>query len=135
MWVRPAYDAPGFMNLMPNIQIEFGLWYVSGGLYELARAFERRLVETGVRLHLDQTVVTIEKNGSHVTGVVAQGADGVQTRFGAEFVVSNMEVIPANEKLLQEPPRVMKKLAKFEPACSGIVVHLVWTAFTSARAP
>jgi len=119
-----AYDAPGFMNLMPNIQIEFGLWYVSGGLYELARAFERRLAETGVRLHLTQTVVKIEKNGAHVTGVVARGSDGVETAYGAEFVVSNMEVIPASEKLLQEPPRVMKKLAKFEPACSGIVVHL-----------
>ena len=119
-----AYDAPGFMNLMPNIQIEFGLWYVSGGLYELARAFERRLIETGVRLHLNQTVVKIEKNGAHVTGVVARDADGAETAYSAEFVVSNMEVIPASEKLLQEPPRVMKKLAKFEPACSGIVVHL-----------
>ena len=36
-----AEDAPGFMNLMPNIQLEFGLWYVRGGLYELARAFEQ----------------------------------------------------------------------------------------------
>ena len=38
-----AYDAPAFMNLMPAIQLEFGLWYVRGGLYRLAEAFERRL--------------------------------------------------------------------------------------------
>ena len=43
-----ALDSPAFMNLMPNIQMEFGLWYVSGGLYELALAFRRRLDETGV---------------------------------------------------------------------------------------
>jgi len=37
-----ALDSPAFMNLMPNIQMEFGLWYVSGGLYQLAHAFRRR---------------------------------------------------------------------------------------------
>lgn len=119
-----AYDAPGFMNLMPNIQVEFGLWYVSGGLYELAKAFERRLAETGVRLHLNHSVEKIEKNGEHVTGVFTRGTDGRAIRLGAEFIVSNMEVIPASEKLLNEPPHVMKKLQKFEPSCSGIVVHL-----------
>ena len=119
-----AYDAPGFMNLMPNIQLEFGLWYVRGGLYQLARAFERRMEETGVRLHLEQRVTTIEKSGGRVTGVVARTADGSEKTFTADFVISNMEVIPANEELLHEPARVMKKLEKFEPACSGIVVHL-----------
>ncbi len=119
-----AYDAPGFMNLMPHIQLEFGLWYVSGGLYELARAFERRLEETGVRVHLNQTVTRIDKNGGHVTGIAATGPDGSETAFTADFVISNMEVIPASERLLNESPRVMKKLSRFEPACSGIVLHL-----------
>ena len=119
-----AYDAPGFMNLMPNIQLEFGLWYVSGGLYELARAFEKRLHETGVRLHLNHRVLNIEKDGDRVRGVTATGADGVAKEFRADFVVSNMEVVPANEQLLKEPPSTMRKLKKFEPACSGIVVHL-----------
>ncbi|HEY3706058.1 MAG TPA: hypothetical protein VGL22_13430 [Terracidiphilus sp.] len=34
-----ALDSPAFMNLIPNIQMQFGLWYVSGGVYQLARAF------------------------------------------------------------------------------------------------
>jgi diapolycopene oxygenase len=119
-----AYDAPGFMNLMPNIQLQFGLWYVAGGLYELARAFERRLAETGVRVHLGQRVLRIDKNGSQATGVVAQTSEGVECRYAADYVVSNMEVVPASEQLLQEPRRVLNKLKKFEPACSGIVLHL-----------
>ena len=119
-----AYDAPGFMNLMPNIQLEFGLWYVSGGLYELARAFEKRLHETGVRLHLNHRVVSIDKQGNRVTGVQAISDRDTPVTFEADFVVSNMEVIPTNKQLLKERPSVMKKLAKFEPACSGIVLHL-----------
>ncbi|MBB5063284.1 NAD(P)/FAD-dependent oxidoreductase [Granulicella mallensis] len=119
-----AYDAPGFMNLMPNIQLEFGLWYVSGGLYELARAFEKRLEETGVRLHLKHRVSDIDKEGDRVTGVQGISDQGETFSFAADFVVSNMEVLPANQQLLKEPERVMKKLARFEPACSGIVLHL-----------
>jgi diapolycopene oxygenase len=119
-----ASAAPGFMNLMPNIQLEFGLWYVQGGLYQLARAFEQRMQETNVRVHLNHRVVEITKRGKQVSGVIAQCPDDSTMNFAADFVISNMEVIPASEQLLHEPPKVMKRLNKFEPSCSGIVVHL-----------
>ena len=119
-----ATDAPGFMNLMPNIQLEFGLWYVKGGLYELARAFQKRLDETGVELCLSREVLSIQKTIDKVVGVAAKRADGTVERFDADYIVSNMEVIPAMERLLREPPSVMKKMARFEPSCSGIIVHL-----------
>lgn len=118
-----AYDAPGFMNLMPNIQLEFGLWYVHGGLYQLARAFEKRLAETGVQLHLNRRVTRIETSEGRAVAVHAVGA-GASSTYRPDFIVSNMEVIPANRELLSEPPARMKKLARFEPACSGIVLHL-----------
>jgi diapolycopene oxygenase len=119
-----AKDAPGFMNLMPNIQLEFGLWYVGGGLYELARAFEQRLQETGVRVHLNHRVTEIIKQGKTVSGVIAQSTDGSPITLPADFVISNMEVVPATAQLLREPPRVMKRLNRYEPSCSGIVLHL-----------
>ena len=112
------------MNLMPNIQLGFGLWYVRGGLYELARAFERRMQEANVRVHLGHRVTEIVKRGSAVSGVVAKAADGLPLSFDADFIVSNMEVAPASEQLLREPPRVMRRLKRFEPSCSGIVLHL-----------
>ena len=119
-----ALDSPGFMNLMPNIQLEFGLWYVSGGLYQLARAFRKRLEETGVSLCLEHEVVRVEQAGQMVTGLtVRSGHDDIRT-IAADFVVSNMEVIPAMQRLLNSPPSVMKKLRRYEPSCSGIVLHL-----------
>lgn len=119
-----AYDAPGFMNLMPNIQLEYGLWYISGGLYELARAFERRLAETGVRVHLSCEGTYIRQDGDTVTGVELRDAGGNVSFLAADFAVSNMEVIPATERLLRFSPRKLKRLQKFEPSCSGIVLHL-----------
>ncbi len=119
-----ALDSPAFMNLMPNIQMQFGLWYVSGGLYQLAHAFRRRLDECGVTLHLEREVLKIDHKGGAVTGVLARGSDGSVNALQADFVVSNMEVIPAMRKLLGAPPAVMKKMRRFQPSCSGIVLHL-----------
>jgi diapolycopene oxygenase len=119
-----ALDSPAFMNLMPNIQMEFGMWYVSGGLYELARAFKKRLEETGVDVRLGCEVVRIDRDGKTVTGVQVVDAYGTITSVRADFVISNMEVIPAMKQLLASPVSVMKKLERFKPACSGLVVHL-----------
>lgn len=119
-----ANDSPGFMNLMPNIQLEYGLWYVQGGLYELAKAFERRLAECNVRVHLGHRVQRVNTGAKHVSGVVATDASGKEVRFDADYVVSNMEVIPAHEQLLHASPSELKKLERYEPACSGIVLHL-----------
>ena len=114
-----ALRAPGLMNLMPHIQFGYGLWYIEGGMYNLARGIERLLQEQGVTIHLNCEVTQIVKQGSRVTGVQAGGAF-----HSADWVVSNMEVIPAYERLLDMPPAALRRLRKFEPACSGIVIHL-----------
>lgn len=119
-----ALDSPAFMNLMPNIQMEFGLWYVSGGLYQLAGAFLRRLEECGVRLLLGHEVTKIDHRAGSVTDVHVRRGDGSTATLQADYLVSNMEVIPAMRKLLGAPPSAMKKLRRFQPSCSGIVVHL-----------
>ena len=119
-----ALDSPAFMNLMPNIQMEFGMWYVSGGLFELSHAFRKRLQETGVDVRLGCEVVQIDRNGQMVAGVRAKNTSGAIESVQADFVVANMEVIPAMKKLLGTPPDGMKKFNRFKPSCSGIIVHL-----------
>ena len=119
-----ALDSPAFMNLMPNIQLEFGLWYVAGGLYQLAHAFRKRLEEIGVTVCLQHEVLRIESAGSVVTGVQVRSPGNTTQTMSADYVVSNMEVIPAIERLLRSPASVIKKLRRFEPSCSGIVLHL-----------
>jgi diapolycopene oxygenase len=119
-----ALDSPAFMNLMPNIQMEFGLWYVKGGLYQLAHAFRRRLEECGVTLCLGHEVIRIDHAAAEVTGVHARDSHGSTVSFQADYVVSNMEVIPAMQKLLNAAPAAMRKVNRFRPSCSGIVLHL-----------
>lgn len=115
-----AYRAPGFMNLMPIIQFRYDLWYVKGGMYNLALGLEKLAGSLGVEIHLNREVTQIEKQGEKVTGIRLKNGNSIS----ADTVVSNMEVIPAYEKLLEEDPVFLNKLEKFEPACSGLVIHL-----------
>ena len=118
-----ANDAPGFMNLMANIQLAYGLWYVQGGMYRFARAFERRLQELDVSVLLNHEVTKINSSNNKVHSVTAVCA-GNTIEVEADYIVSNMEVIPACERLLGQSRSQLRKLDRFEPACSGIVVHL-----------
>ena len=115
-----AMDSPGYMNLMPMIQFDYGLWYVRGGMYNLAKGLGKLMEEMGIPIHLNADVEAIEKSGKRVTGI--RMTDG--TVHASDIIVSNMEVIPAYKKLLNEPISFTRKLEKFAPACSGIVLHI-----------
>ncbi|MDB4055131.1 phytoene desaturase family protein [Akkermansiaceae bacterium] len=115
-----AMDSPGYMNLMPMIQFDYGLWYVRGGMYNLAKGLGKLMEEMGIPIHLNADVEAIEKSGKRVTGI--RMTDG--TVHASDIIISNMEVIPAYKKLLNEPISFTRKLEKFAPACSGIVLHI-----------
>jgi len=115
-----AYNAPGVMNLLPHAQFEYGLLYVDGGMFKLAKALDRLAAEVGVTVHRGAEVTALHKDGGRITG--AELADG--RRVDGDLFVCNMEVIPAYERLLREPRRFLRKLDRFEPACSGLVLHL-----------
>ncbi len=115
-----AYNAPAFMNCLPAIQFRYDLWYVDGGMYGIATGLGRLMDELGIEVRLNSSVARIDREGTTVKGIVT--GDG--EFHPADIVVSNVEVIPAYEQLLGEDERFMKKLAKYEPACSGLILDL-----------
>jgi len=118
-----AHGSPGYMNMMPIIQFDHGLWYVKDGMYNLARALDRLLGDLDIPVRLGVAVESIDKgdDGKSVTGITLAGGE----RIEADYVVSNMEVIPAYRHLLKEAPEFTGKLEKrYAPACSGLVIHL-----------
>ena len=115
-----AYHSPAFMNCLPTIQFRYDLWYVDGGLYNIARGLQRLLDELGIKVHLNSDVVSVRKSADRVTSVVL--ADG--SNHAADIIVSNLEVIPAYAQLLLEDEAFMRTLDRFEPSCSGLIVEL-----------
>jgi diapolycopene oxygenase len=115
-----AYDAPAFMNCLPTIQFRYDLWYVDGGLYNIALGLRRLMDELGIAVRLNCEVTRLRTQGDRVTGVTT--ADGKDLDAG--IVVSNMEVIPAHRQLLPPDKAALRRLRRFEPACSGIILDL-----------
>lgn len=115
-----AYRAPAFMNSMATIQFRYDLWYVDGGMYNIAIGLGRLMDELGIHVHLQSPVQEICREGERVTGITVGGVF-----HPADVVVSNMEVIPAYRDLLGEDEGWLKKMEKrLEPACSGLVIDL-----------
>jgi diapolycopene oxygenase len=114
------YEAPALLNLLPYIQFGYGLWYVKGGMYNLAVGLEKVLLELGGVIHYGQEVVSLDRDGSRITGLTLKNG----ARVDADIFVSNMEVIPAYERLTREDSGFVKRYAKFAPSCSGLVLHL-----------
>lgn len=116
-----ALQAPAFMNMLPNVQFEFDLWYVKGGMYEIARALSGLLGKLGGVLRCHSEVLEITIRGEKASGV--RLADGEQIE--ADWVVSNLEVIPTLRRLLPPDPGLLRRWEhRFPPACSGLVIHL-----------
>ena len=108
------------LNLMPHIQSGFGLWYVNGGMYNLAGGLQKPTEELGIAIHLNTEVMSLKKEGDRIVSALL--ADG--TEQGADIFVSDMEVIPAYERLLNEKgPMLDSYKETFEPACSGYGPH------------
>lgn len=116
------YNAPALLNLLPYIQYEFGLWYVEGGMYNLARGLDKLMDELNIKINLNSEVEKIIKNkdGGKVSSIRLKDGRVIE----GDIIVSNMEVIPVYEKLLDMDDTFVKKLEKFEPTCSGLVIHL-----------
>jgi diapolycopene oxygenase len=116
-----AYRAPAFMNCLPTIQFRHDLWYVDGGLYNIARGLQRLMDELGIAVFCDSGIAKIESSGGRVTGITTTGGQF----YPADIVVSNVEVIPAYRDLLGEDQAFVAALEKkYEPACSGLIVDL-----------
>ncbi|RYU61966.1 phytoene desaturase [Methylolobus aquaticus] len=114
------YRSPALMNLLPHIQFGYGLWYVNGGMYNLAVGLERLARELGVKVQLNTEIVEVQRDGRRVSAVLTAAGERLQ----ADIVVSNMEVIPALRRLLKADEVALRPLRKFAPTCSGLVLHL-----------
>lgn len=115
------YDAPAVLNMLIYMQHAQGLWYVPGGMHLLGEGLTKLAKEAGVEFHTGREVVKLEKVNNQIEAIILD--DG--TKLDADYYISNMEVIPAYETLLEEKPKFIKKLKKnFEPTSSGLVMHL-----------
>ncbi|TMW73065.1 phytoene desaturase family protein [Alteribacter natronophilus] len=117
------YHAPAVLSQLAYVQLGIGVHYVEGGMYNIARGMLKLLDELGAEVVTDAEVTGIVTEGNRASGV--ELADG--TVEEADLIVSNLEVIPAYESLV-EPSVSVKRAAELEkdfiPSVSGLVLLL-----------
>ncbi len=114
------YQAPAVLNMIPYGQFRYGLWYVEGGMYNLARGLKKLMEEIGVKINLNAEIKKLIFKKGKITEALTFDGEKIK----GDIFVSNMEVIPAYRSLTREKEKFIKKYDKFEPACSGLVIHL-----------
>ncbi|MCY0888642.1 MAG: phytoene desaturase family protein [Alicyclobacillaceae bacterium] len=117
------YDAPAILSQLIYVQLGLGIFYVKGGMYQIAEGMLKLAGELSVDIHTDAKVEEILFTGNRATGVRLESGEVVS----ADILVCNREVIPAHQSLLAQHPdkdAVISKLSKFEPTVSGHVLLL-----------
>ena len=117
------YRAPATLNVIAHVELSQGLWYPAGGVYQIARAYQRLAQDLGVEIRTGAAVSAIELNGSQVSGVAL--ADG--ETLPASAVVANLDAGLVYERLLPgfaSGQARLKSWGRRELSCSAYVMLL-----------
>lgn len=115
--------APATLNVIAHVELAGGVWYPQGGVYAIARAFERLARELGVEIRTRMPVAAILVNNGRAAGV--RLADG--TELAADAVIANVDVATVYERLLPSTPqtrRRLERLTRTGASSSGFVLLL-----------
>ncbi len=115
--------APATLNVIADVELSGGVFYPRGGVYALARAYERLARELGVEIRTGCPVERIAlRDGAACAVMLADGA-----RVEAQAVVANVDVATVYERLLPREPALIRRadrLRRMEPSCSGFALML-----------
>ncbi|MGM7702534.1 phytoene desaturase family protein [Pseudalkalibacillus sp. Hm43] len=117
------YHAPAVLSQLVHVQLGLGIYYVEGGMYQIANAMVRLLDELEVPIHTNAKIDDITYKRKKATGIRLENGEEIP----ADIVVSNLEAIPAHRSLLSQHKKSnkeLKELNKYEPTVSGLVMLL-----------
>lgn len=115
------YLSPAALAVIAHVELNEGVWYPKGGIYEIARAYEKLARELGVDIRLNAQVKEVRLNGKKIAGILLEDGEFLP----ADTVVSNIDVTTTYELInspLAEARR--RKLYKQAPSSSGQILLL-----------
>lgn len=110
------YQAPATLNVIAHVEMALGAWYPKGGVFTLARAFERLALRLGVEVRYGARVAEIETRAGRAIGLRLASGEVAP----ADAVVCNADITAARRELLPGAGR----LPGLEPSCSGFALLL-----------
>jgi phytoene desaturase len=112
------YFAPGIYGLLPYTELNDGVFYAKGGLYQIPLALERLARELGVEFRYGDAVSRLSPRGARVHEVQLASGD----RYEADIVLANADLPWVYDKLIPEAHLPRKDSLKY--TSSGFMLYL-----------
>jgi phytoene desaturase len=90
------FSAPATFSMMPYSELAHGVWYPTGGMYQVAQVLYEAALAAGVEFMFDAPVQRIDVRDHHASCVVLE--DG--RRLQADIIVANADLPYVYERLL-----------------------------------
>ncbi|PWH18586.1 MAG: phytoene desaturase [Anaerolineae bacterium] len=115
------YLAPATLGVIAHVELTEGVWYPQGGIYQIARAYERLARELGVEIRLNAKIREICVHGEQVSAVILETGEILP----AHTILSNIDVTTTYGLIQSDRARLrLASLMKREVSCSGVVLLL-----------
>jgi len=115
------YQAPATLGVIAHVELTEGVWYPQGGIYAIARAYEKLARELGVEIRLDTKVREICLHGDQVSALVLENGEILP----AQTVISNIDVTTTYGLIQTErATRRLAALKRRDVSCSGMILLL-----------
>jgi phytoene desaturase len=117
------FSGPSIYTIIPMIELLYGVHYIKGGMYQMAKAMGKRFIEMGGKIHLNHEVdeIIIEKG-------VATGIRVGQHMIKGDLVLSNADFPWVMKNLVKQPrdkgKYTDKKIDKMAYSSSSFIMYL-----------
>ena len=115
------FVGPSIYTIIPMIELLYGIWYIKGGMYAMAKAMEKRFLELGGTIHLNTNVEKILTDQKKAVGIIVNGKT-----IPSDIVLVNADFPYAMEQLLDGKDRgkyTPKKIKKMEYSSSSFIMY------------
>ena len=96
------FDTTSIYGLIHFLEQAHGVHFAMGGTGALVDAFEKLMVEEGIEIRLNTTVISLSNQAGRIQNVNIETADGHQETLPADWVISNVDHVHLYNKLLPE---------------------------------
>lgn len=115
------FVGPSIYTIIPMIELLYGIWYIKGGMYAMAKAMQRRFEELGGKIVTNANVTSIQIQAGNAKGIIVN-----HTFIPSDAVLVNADFPYAVSQLIEPKYRGKyqpKKLKKMEYSSSSFIMY------------
>jgi len=113
------YTAPGVLNMIPHLEHNIGTFYPKGGMHSITQSLVKLAENLGVTFHYNHRVTEIVIVEGQAIGI---RHDQSPHTILADWVVSNMDIVPTYRYLLPKQPQPERTLQQ-ERSSSALIFY------------